>query len=499
MPRKLVERPAPRIIEPPRANMPRYYEWDSESSPGRKHRTTVFNGEVKGCTCRGAKHGCWHQEYAARVEWAMKHESQGTVESAADIKRRANMTEETPTTAVALREPTHEVAHYEPRGLTMTSDKFDLMWKMAQTAYSAGAGMLPDNIKTPEAAMAVMMAGAELGFEPFAALRQVFIVNGKTQIMSEGLYALMKDRDPSLDVEWHQRDATGAEATLWRRGREVIRIRYDESDRQRAHQGQKRGGPRKWIPVYDADGRSQKKHPAGHAKAGEGIVRMNPDFNENAAGAWEDDPSSPWQGYPTDMFSWAVLKRLQRFGAPELVSLSPQWGPGGDEAAPMTIAPRSQLSQAVVEGTVSIGAASEGTEVPELEGNPDVPPEETVEPEVLDGAVIEHEETQQEPESAEVVVDAAPAATSVEPDDVPLWQTWDATALQAQRQKLHDRLVRQKTTMAPNDYGRMARGIAKDYGGGGLEIATFDAEQTYEAINRTVEAEGGDVSLYWGE
>lgn len=456
---KTKDRPAPRVIEPRHPNSPRYYEWDSESEPGRKHRTMVYNGEVKGCTCRGAKHGCWHQQYAARLEHAIRTESSIQEE---------DVTKEKTTTAVAVAKPqlpSTEVQAPTPGvgALLPSPAQFDLMWRMAQTAKNAGAGMLPDNIKTPEAAMAVMLAGYELGFPPFAALRQVFIVNGKTQLMSEGLYALMKQRDPSLEVEWHERSTTGAEASLWRHGKEIIRIRYDESDRQRAHQGErlKFGGDGK--PQRDAKGVKQY---------------------------WPMDSDSPWAAYPRDMFAWAVLKRLQRFGAPELVNLAPMLHePPEDDT--FIEPPRTPLSSAIAEGKVPLVEAATANEVPDPEGDPDVPPSDEAPPldEVPAGDFTDI--NPDEPEQEEAADDPSE----------PVWASWQGAALTEQKAKLHDRLVRAKKAMLPKDYGDMARGIARDFCGDekNLNLDAMGAEQVYEAINRTVLAEGGDVGLYWGE
>jgi hypothetical protein len=488
MAKKVIQRPAPHVIEPRHPSMPRYYEWDSESEPGRKHRVTVFRGEVKGCTCRGAKHGCWHQSEALRYESMITHEE-------------TEMPEENDR-AVAVREPqlpSREVVVqlHNVGAMLPTTQQYDMMWAMAQTAKNAGAGMLPDNIKTPEAALAVMLAGWEFGFQPFTALRQVFIVNGKTQLMSEGLYALMKQRDRSLEVVWHERSATGAEASLWRGGREIIRIRYDESDKERAHQGQRRGGgnaSRKWIPVYEADGKTQKKYAQGHQRAGEGMVKINPEYDESAPVAWEDDPSSPWTGYPTDMYSWAVLKRLERFGAPELVNLAPMMV-AADEDEPMVVEPRAPLSAAIAAGQVSAAAASEATEPPSLEGNPDVPPEEPAqepEPEAAEWEDITPDDEEETP----------PEEGSTPPDPaVPVWQSWLPAQVAEQKAKLHARLVKAKAAMTKEDYGNMARGIARDLCGDekNLDLDALGAEQVYEAINRTVVAEGGDIGMYWGD
>ena len=490
MPKKPVERPAPRVIPPPRPNMPTYYEWASESEPGRKHRVVVFNGEVKGCSCRGAAHNCWHKQEAAKYE-SMNQEN------------LTNMTNEENNRAVAVAAPQlpAQAVAVQPRGLSVTKERYDLMWAMAQTAHKAGAGMLPDNIKSPEAALAVMLAGAEFGFEPFTALRLVFIVNGKTGLMAEGLYALMKDRDESLDVEWHERGPTGAEATLYRAGQRPLRIRYDESDKARAHQGQRRAGARKWIPDLDANGK-QKVYPAGSKdrngadRAGKGMVKLNPAFDEDSQTAWEDDESSPWTGYPTDMYSWAVLKRLERFGASDLVNLGPrQRAFNDDDGAPVVLPERSALSKAIVAGEISAAAASDATEPPELAGNPDVPPEEDPEApqddvEAADGAWTD------------IAPDEDPEATP-EPSqaqDGPVWASWDAVQLSAQKTKLHDRLVRMKGSMAPGDYGPLVRGMAKDFSpdAGTLDFEVLSPEQVYEGINRTVVAEGGDVGMYWG-
>lgn len=496
MAKKVVERPAPHVIEPRQPNMPRYYEWASESEPGRKHRTTVFKGEVKGCTCRGAKHGCWHQVEAQRYE-AMIPDGARLTRSGRAVLEGKKMTEET-TKAVATTKPqlSQEVVVHQPSVQLPTTQQFDMMWSMAQTAKNAGAGMLPDNIKTPEAALAVMLAGWEMGFAPFAALRQVFIVNGKTQLMSEGLYALMKQRDPSLEVVWHERSTEGAEASLWRKGVEVIRVRYDESDRLRAHQGQKRGGgtsSRKWIPVYEADGKTQKKYPVGHQRAGEGMVKINPEFDDSAPVAWEEDPASPWTGYPRDMFSWAVIKRLERLGAPELVNLAPLTI-APDEDEPMVVEPRAPLSAAIAEGKVSLAAASDATEPPDLEGNPDVPPEEPMPEEP-----VPEEGTWSDVKPDDEEEDTRPAEGSTPP--APVWQAWLPAQLAEQKVKLHARLVKAKAAMTPSDYGNMARGIARDLCGDekNLDLDAMGAEEVFEAINRTVVAEGGDVGMYWGE
>jgi hypothetical protein len=196
------------------------------------------------------------------------------------------------------------------------------------------------------------------------------------------------------------------------------------------------------------------------------------------------------------MYSWAVLKRLERFGASDLVNLGPrQQAFSDDDGAPVVLPQRSALSKAIVAGEISARAASDATEPPELEGNPDVPPEEVSDAPYDDAEAADATWTDIEPDEDVEGTPEPPVGT-----DGPVWASWDAAQLSAQKAKLHDRIVRMKGSMTPGDYGKLARGIAKDFCGDekNLDLDSMGAEAVYEAINRTVVAEGGDVGMYWG-
>jgi hypothetical protein len=490
-------RPEPQIIEPRYANSPRIYVYNS-SRPGHgPYRVFAFKGRIE-CPCTGSsgaakaaragrvtKSGgeCWHKKDVRRREQEREQllagqETRMTTGPNADTRAVATVQQGDLAQQSPMAPPPRMVQNYIPQAgeLLPTPAIFDMMTKIAATVMKSGAGMVPDNIKTPEAALAVMLAGYELGFPPFAALRQVFIVNGKTALMSEGLLALLKQRDPSLDVEWHESSAAGAEATLWRSGRPVLRMRYDESDKTRAHQGQRRSASdtagQQWIPIMQPDGRTPKRYPPGHAKAGKIMYERNPGYDPAAeASSWEDDPESSWTRFAPDMYRWAVLKRLERFGAPELVNLAPlkpvEALPGAwtvEEDANVIEAPRSRLSQAIIEGEVSPAAAEAEATVPDLDSDPDTAPaadEEEYEPSDEEIAEMRNEEAARRAvEAGEPFpsVDAVPeeVATAAE-------RVWSEDETRAARQELYNILMRTQPLMLPTQYGDLTRALTAKY------------------------------------
>jgi len=62
------------------------------------------------------------------------------------------------------------------------------LWEIAQRVFKAG--VCPPDVRTVEAAFAVMLAGAELGAKPMQALRSVSIVKGKLSLTADFTVAL---------------------------------------------------------------------------------------------------------------------------------------------------------------------------------------------------------------------------------------------------------------------------------------------------------------------
>jgi hypothetical protein len=61
------------------------------------------------------------------------------------------------------------------------------------------SGLTPYNIKTPEAVMACLIAGAELGFPPFQSLQSFAVINGRPSIYGAAVPALLWSR--GFDIE----------------------------------------------------------------------------------------------------------------------------------------------------------------------------------------------------------------------------------------------------------------------------------------------------------
>jgi hypothetical protein len=110
----------------------------------------------------------------------------------------------------------------------VTKDQLETYREIAKQAVKA-VGMVPKGM-TEDQAVAVVLAGHELGFPPFAALRVMFPVNGKIQMMTEGWEALVRDRDPTARFVYHYIGEDGADVELFRGGRSEIRVKYTDAE-----------------------------------------------------------------------------------------------------------------------------------------------------------------------------------------------------------------------------------------------------------------------------
>lgn len=154
-----------------------------------------------------------------------------------------------------------------PTALMTTKDELAQMWAVAQTVSKA-VGMVPANIKTPEQAMAVMLAGWELGMRPMTSLRHVYIVNGKTDIETRAMVGIIRSRDPRIQFEWPEYTREAVTCILRRPGQPETHVRYTAADAK----------------------------ASGQMKPG------------------------PWMSYTRDMLYAAATKRACRLGAPDLIN-----------------------------------------------------------------------------------------------------------------------------------------------------------------------------------
>jgi hypothetical protein len=205
---------------------------------------------------------------------------------------------------------------------------------------------------------------------------------------------------------------------------------------------------------------------------------------------------------------WAVIKRLERFGAPELVNLAPlkpvEALPGAwtvEDDRNIVEAPRSRLSNAIIAGEISAAAAAEGTDPPDLNTDPDVaPPAEDDDDDDLAALAEEHEAEVAAQRAAE-----AGAGDLVPPGETTLDNMWQpvaelsaedlAEATATAQQRLYDAAIRiqRAGTMSPSEYGAVIRRLGEKYNpdnGGKLSTSALTLEQAREALDELLTAAG---------
>lgn len=63
------------------------------------------------------------------------------------------------------------------------------------------SGLLPESIRTPQAAMVIMMKGIELGFSPMEAFSHIHVIKGKPSLSAEGMKNLVYRNCPKARIE----------------------------------------------------------------------------------------------------------------------------------------------------------------------------------------------------------------------------------------------------------------------------------------------------------
>lgn len=279
-------------------------------------------------------------------------------------------------TAVALRGQTdvvpagYEPLELQPPGRLPTKDEYSMMMMIASMAVEgankaikADDRAIPANIKTPEQAMTVMLAGFELGMPPFTALRRVFIVKGRTELETQALMGLVRAGDRTARFVFHEYTSDVVDVELFRAGESMIRCAYTRKDAQLSGQLKE-----KWYRKKDfnADGQpyfmvppTQELEPGD--KLGPVVARSNPPVHYVLEMA-----GSAWTSYTRDMLAYNAVKRCCRLGAPELTNQIGGLAPRGElEPPPYRVAIEerargdepgaltSHLHRALVEGKVT--------------------------------------------------------------------------------------------------------------------------------------------------
>lgn len=110
-----------------------------------------------------------------------------------------------------------------------------------------GSGMLPASIKTPEAAVTIMVKGMELGLPPMAALNGITVIQGKPTVSPQLMLSLI-NRSGQLEDIQITTGKDGASVTMKRRGRTAFTATFGPAEAQ-AMQLSGKDNHRKQAPV----------------------------------------------------------------------------------------------------------------------------------------------------------------------------------------------------------------------------------------------------------
>ncbi len=107
------------------------------------------------------------------------------------------------------------------------------MWAMLreQAGVLIKTGFLPQEIKTAEQALMVMLAGRELGIGPIAALQSINVIHGKPTLSAQLMLALC-NRTGQVENLKIEGDEKGASCTIKRKGRESYTATFGPKEAQ---------------------------------------------------------------------------------------------------------------------------------------------------------------------------------------------------------------------------------------------------------------------------
>lgn len=120
------------------------------------------------------------------------------------------------TTALTVQtEQPSAVEHAQPSlGLLPSAQEYRIYLELAKQFIDSG--FLPNSIKTPAAALAVMLTGREIGIPPMMALRQIHVIDGKPGMSAE--LQLARFKRAGHRFKWGKTDSTVAEILVCPKG-----------------------------------------------------------------------------------------------------------------------------------------------------------------------------------------------------------------------------------------------------------------------------------------
>jgi hypothetical protein len=149
-----------------------------------------------------------------------------------------------------------------------TSDQLGAMLQFSENVVKSG--LLPSHVKTPQAAFAIIQTGQELGIPPMAALRGVYVINGK----------------PTCDAALMQ-------ALIYRDHGDAALMPVESTDERCTYKFKRAGWPEYQEFTYSAE-------------------------DAKKAGLWGG--KGPWSSYPRDMLRSRCISVIARMAFQDTVS-----------------------------------------------------------------------------------------------------------------------------------------------------------------------------------
>jgi hypothetical protein len=241
------------------------YRVPSETTAGQVYSIQLDMIDYTGGVCN-----CQGYEGARRKGNACKH-----LRAALAAEQDYTMTENE-STAVATRDrdvppaalvvaPMHTISMFP------SEPELNMIVQLAAMAIEAGADFVPRNVKTKAQAIAIILAGREVGLKPLTSLRHINCINGKTDLEARGMMGVCIANDPNIRFETTEYTHQAVTIVMHRPGvlKTPLAVRYTVDEAKKSGQ---------------------------MAKAG------------------------PWQTYTRDMLFAAAAKRCCRIGAPDLIN-----------------------------------------------------------------------------------------------------------------------------------------------------------------------------------
>lgn len=126
-----------------------------------------------------------------------------------------------------LSDSSTAITKAQDRGLVAQGGEWEALKEQARALIKSG--FFPRAVNTAEKAIAVMLAGRELGLPPMQSIRAISIVDGKPTLSAETMLALAYQRVPGLAVEVRSSNE-GATVTGNRPGGPSVTVSFTKAD-----------------------------------------------------------------------------------------------------------------------------------------------------------------------------------------------------------------------------------------------------------------------------